>query len=91
MAAHHQPHPGSLPAAGPPADRRRCGGHRRHGNRLRTGPGLGYSVLSMRMAPGNVWYVQAGPVCNNGIHWYQVAAYDAAGWTAEGVRTRAIT
>lgn len=54
-------------------------------NRLRTGPGLGYSVLSMRMAPGNVWYVQAGPVCNNGIHWYQVAAYDAAGWTAEGV------
>lgn len=56
----------------------------RQPNRLRSGPGLGFADLGIRMAPGDVWYVQAGPICNDGIHWYQVAAYDAAGWTAEG-------
>lgn len=53
-------------------------------NRLRTGPGLGYAVKNLTVAPGVVWYVQQGPVCANGINWYQVAAYDAEGWTAEG-------
>jgi len=53
-------------------------------NNLRTGPGLGYARLPQRMAPGDVWYVQDGPVCADGIYWYQVAAYDFAAWTAEG-------
>lgn len=53
-------------------------------NRLRAGPGLSYAVKSLSIEPGVVWYVQQGPVCANGIHWYQVAAYDAEGWTAEG-------
>ena len=53
-------------------------------NRLRQGPGLAYSKLALSMAPGDVWYVQQGPVCVNGINWYRVGAYDADGWTAEG-------
>ncbi len=53
-------------------------------NNLRSGPGLAYARLPQRMVPGDVWYVQAGPICADGIHWYQVAAYDFAAWTAEG-------
>lgn len=53
-------------------------------NRLRSGAGLSYSVLTMRLQPDTVWYVQRGPVCADGINWYEVAAYDVAGWTAEG-------
>lgn len=53
-------------------------------NNLRSGPGLAYARLRQRMVPGDVWYVQAGPICADGIHWYQVAAYDFAAWTAEG-------
>ena len=53
-------------------------------NRVRTGPGLSYAVKSLSIEPGVVWYVQQGPVCANGINWYQVAAYDVEGWTAEG-------
>ncbi len=53
-------------------------------NWLRQGPGLAYSKLALSMAPGDVWYVQQGPVCVNGINWYRVGAYDADGWTAEG-------
>ena len=53
-------------------------------NNLRAGPGLAYARHPQRMVPGDVWYVQAGPVCADGIHWYQVAAYDFAAWTAEG-------
>lgn len=53
-------------------------------NRLRAGPGLGYAVKNLSVMPGAVWYVQQGPVCANGINWYQVAAYDVEGWTAEG-------
>ncbi len=53
-------------------------------NRLRSGAGLSYSVLSLRLQPDTVWYVQRGPVCADGINWYEVAAYDVAGWTAEG-------
>lgn len=53
-------------------------------NRLRTAPSLSAPLLTMRIQPGVVWYVQSGPVCADGIHWYQVAAYDVMGWTAEG-------
>lgn len=53
-------------------------------NRLRSGAGLSYPVLSLRVQPNTVWYVQSGPVCADGINWYQVAAYDVMGWTAEG-------
>lgn len=53
-------------------------------NRLRSGPGLNYGKLPLNIKPGEVWYVQQGPVCADGIHWYRVAAYDAEGWTAEG-------
>lgn len=53
-------------------------------NRLRAGPGLSYGKLAINVKPGEVWYVQGGPVCADGINWYRVAAYDAEGWTAEG-------
>lgn len=53
-------------------------------NRLRHGPGLGFGVMHIKMVPGDVWYVQEGPVCASGINWYRVAAHDADGWTAEG-------
>ena len=53
-------------------------------NNLRQWAGLSAPLLSLKMPPGAVWYVQEGPVCVDGINWYQVAAYDADGWTAEG-------
>ena len=38
--------------------------------------------------PGEMWVVSEEPVCADGINWYQVGAYDAGGWAAEGVAGR---
>ena len=53
-------------------------------NRIRQAPGLAAARTAFRISAGEVWYVLAGPVCQDGMNWFQVGQGDAVGWTSEG-------
>jgi len=53
-------------------------------NRIRQAPGLAAARTAFRISAGEVWHVLAGPVCQDGMNWFQVGQGDAVGWTSEG-------
>jgi hypothetical protein len=56
--------------------------------RIRSGPGLNSSAVLHSNPPGQTFWIARGPDGVDGINWWQVRAYDAAGlwtgWIAEG-------
>ncbi len=52
-------------------------------NRLRSYPSFEGVVLG-QMPPGSAFAVLSGPICTNGIWWFQVNYNGTIGWTAEG-------
>jgi hypothetical protein len=53
-------------------------------NRIREAPGLAAARTAFRISAGKVWHVLAGPVCQDGMNWFQVGQGDAVGWSSEG-------
>ncbi len=52
-------------------------------NRLRAAPSISAEQVG-RIEAGERVQIEAGPVCADGYHWYQVRNFRVAGWTAEG-------
>lgn len=52
-------------------------------NRVRVAATTNSAIIG-NLDAGEVAYVEQGPVCNNGYHWYFVRNGRIAGWTAEG-------
>lgn len=52
-------------------------------NRMRSQPGFG-GVVVRRIPAGGVFYVNSGPACVDGLHWWQVTYDGTTAWTAEG-------
>jgi uncharacterized protein YraI len=52
-------------------------------NNLRAQPSLGASVVG-QMPGGSTFSVLTGPVCADGLNWWQVNFNGNLGWTAEG-------
>lgn len=52
-------------------------------NRLRSSPSLSGAQIGL-MRPNEIFTVIGGPVCANGILWWQVNYNGREGWTAEG-------
>jgi hypothetical protein len=88
------PAPGQAAAAGPGAVACRLAPRLHPGdavtlvkgqpNRIREAPGLAAGRTAFSISAGEVWYVLAGPVCQDGMNWFQVGQGDAVGWTSEG-------
>jgi len=54
-----------------------------YGLRLRTGPGLGYSVITT-LSEGTQMTVIAGPVQADGYTWWKITGSPGTGWSAVG-------
>jgi hypothetical protein len=52
-------------------------------NMVRSQPTLS-SQASGQLAAGDTFYVISGPICADGLQWWQVSAGRIGGWTAEG-------
>lgn len=55
-------------------------------NRLRAGPSTSKDVIG-QVAPGTIVKIDAGPVCADGLVFWQITGYtdpNLSGWTAEG-------
>jgi hypothetical protein len=52
-------------------------------NRLREAPNTSSPVLG-QLPAGTVMQISGGPVCSEGINWYEVTGTEWIGWTAEG-------
>jgi len=55
-------------------------------NRIRSGAGTSYRELGMAQ-PGVVFDVLDGPVCSDGLWWWQINYQGTTGWTVEGDNT----
>lgn len=53
-------------------------------SRLRDNPGTSGRQIG-QINPLSTFQIMEGPVCADGIHWWQVQASGTTGWTAEGV------
>lgn len=53
-------------------------------SRLRDKAGL-EGVQIGQLQPGDGFQVKQGPLCLDGINWWQILAGDLSGWTAEGI------
>lgn len=52
-------------------------------NRMRSAPSLRDAIISSIPAESN-FYVFGGPICADGIVWWQISYQGMTGWTAEG-------
>lgn len=52
-------------------------------NNVRTAAAINATVIN-QISPGEVLYVEQGPICANGYNWYRVRNNRIVGWTAEG-------
>lgn len=52
-------------------------------NRMRSQPGFDGDIIR-QIPAGSIFYINYGPVCIDGLHWWQVTYDGTTAWTAEG-------